>query len=135
MKNKIQGFTLIEILIAVVMVAILAAIALPSYRDQTQKARRADGKALLTNMSQQLERCYTKFGAYNNANCSVVNGTTQTSEDGFYTVTPAGITATTYTLTAVPQGVQASDATCGSLSLTQAGVQTYTGSGTQSECW
>jgi len=135
MKHKQTGFTLIEVMIAVVVVAILASIALPAYRDQTQKTRRADGKALLTNMSQQLERCYTKFGSYNNAQCTVTNGSAQTSDDGFYTVTPAGIAATTYNLTAVPQGIQADDTTCANLSLDQAGQQTYSGSGAVSECW
>jgi len=135
MKHRSSGFTLIEVMIAAVVVAILASIALPAYRDQLEKTRRADGKALLTNMSQQLERCYTKFGSYNNGGCTVVNGTAQTSEDNFYTVTPAGITATTYNLTAIPQGAQTSDTTCANLSLDQAGQQTYSGSGTVQQCW
>ncbi len=135
MKKSQTGFTLIEIMIAVVVVAILATIAFSSYKDQIEKTRRADGKALLTRMSQQLERCYTKYGRYNNANCSVVNGAAQTSEDGYYTVTPAGIAATTYTLTAVPQGPQTSDKTCGNLSLNQAGQQSYSGTGTSNQCW
>jgi len=135
MKYKNSGFTLIEVMIAVAIVAILASVAYPAYQDQLEKGRRADGKALLTNMSQQLERCYTKFGSYNNAGCTVVNGTAQTSDDGFYEVTPAGIAATTYNLTAVPQGVQATDTTCANLSLDQAGQQTYSGSGAVSECW
>ena len=135
MKYKNSGFTLIEVMIAVAVVAIIAAIAYPSYQDQLEKGRRADGKALLTNMSQQLERCYTKFGSYNNALCTVRDGLAQDSEDLFYTVTPAGITATTYNLVAVPQGIQANDTTCANLSLDQAGEQDYTGSGTEAQCW
>ncbi len=135
MKKSNQGFTLIELVITVAIVAILAAVALPAYKSQTDKARLADGKALLTNMSQQLERCYTKFGRYNAAGCTVVNGTAKTSDDSFYTVTPAGITATTYTLTAIPQGAQASEAFCANLSLDQAGQQTFSGTGTVQQCW
>ena len=135
MKLKSQGFTLIEVLIALAIIAIVASIAFPAYQDQIRKTRRADGKALLTNMSQQLERCYTKFGNYNNAGCTVLNGNAQTSEDGFYTVTPAGIAATTYSLTAVPQGLQVSDTICADLTLDQAGQQTYSGTGTVQECW
>jgi len=135
MKSSNYGFTLIEVMIAVAVVAIIASIAFPAYRDQLEKGRRADGKALLTNMSQQLERCYTKFGRYNHAECSVQNGGSQTSDDTFYTVNVAGVAATTYSLTAVPQGVQAADTTCANLTIDQAGQQTYSGTGVVSQCW
>jgi len=135
MKYKTQGFTLIEIMITVAIVAILAAIALPAYKRSVDKARLADGKALLNNMAQQLERCYTKFGRYNNAACTVLNGTPQTSEDGFYIVTPVGITATTYSLTALPQNAQATEAFCVNLTLNQAGQQTISGPGPIERCW
>lgn len=135
MKYKTQGFTLIELLITLAIVVALTAIAFPSYKRSSDKARLADGKALLNNMAQQLERCYTKFGRYNNAACTVLNGTPQTSEDAFYTATPAGITATTYSLTAIPQNAQATEAFCANLTLNQAGQQTYSGSGTVQQCW
>jgi len=135
MKSKNSGFTLIEVMIAVAVIAIIASIAFPAYQDQAQKTRRADGKALLGNVSQQLERCYTRFGSYNNAGCSVTNGDSIDSDDNFYNVTLAGVAATTYSLTAIPQGIQAADTTCANLTLDQAGQQTYSGSGTVSECW
>lgn len=135
MKSSNYGFTLIEVMIAVAVVAIIASIAFPAYRDQLEKGRRADGKALLTNMTQQLERCYTKFGRYNNAGCSVQNGDSINSEDAFYSVNVAGVAATTYSLTAVPQGVQAADTTCANLTIDQAGQQTYSGTGVVSQCW
>lgn len=124
-------------MIAVAIVGILAAIGYAGYQDSTEKTRRADGKALLTNLSQQLERCYTKFGRYNNPACSVVIGTNQDSEDLFYNVTVGGadITATTYSLTAIPQGVQAADTDCQNFTLDQAGQQTFSGTGTVADCW
>ena len=68
--KRIRGFTLIELLVVAAIVAILAAIAYPSYLEQVIKTRRAEGKATLNEVSQRLERCFTRFGSYLNANCT-----------------------------------------------------------------
>lgn len=135
MKKSQSGFTLLEVMITVGIVAILGSIAFSSYKAQVEKTRRSDGKALLTSISQQLERCYTKFGRYDNAGCPIVNGSNLNSQNNSYNVSVAGVTATTYTLTATRLGVQINDTTCGDLRLDQAGQQTYTGTGTVKECW
>ena len=131
---SMRGFTLIEVMIVVVVIGILAAIAYPAYTEQVRQARRADATSALLNVSQQLERCFTQFAAYNSANCGVAFP--QNSPDGHYAITAPARTATQYTLTAtpVPGGVQAADARCTSFSLTQAGVQTATGS-LGNDCW
>jgi len=134
MKHKTLGFTLLELMIVVAIISILAAFAFPAYREQADKARRADGKALLNNVAQKLERCFTKYGSYNNVNCPTVGDTIQ-SEDQFYSVTVDTTGIATYTLTAIPQGVQALDAKCASFILDQTGLQTYTGTGIQQDCW
>ena len=108
---KPWGFTAIELMVVVAILAIIAAIAIPSYNNQVQKARRADGQSALMNGAQALERCYTRFNVFNHANCPDVTGA---SPDGFYNVT-AEITATTFTLTATPTGPQAGDTDCPSL--------------------
>ncbi len=51
-----QGFTLVELMIAAAIVAILAAIALPAYQDSIRKARRADGKDFALEIMQLQER-------------------------------------------------------------------------------
>lgn len=129
-----RGFTLIEVMIVVVVVAILASIAFPAYTEQVRQARRADATAGLLNVSQQLERCFTQFAAYNNANCGVAFP--QNSPEGHYEITAPVRNATQFTLTATPVagGVQAGDTRCTSFSLTQAGVQTATGS-LGNDCW
>ena len=139
MRKKHSGFTLIEMMITVATLAIIVAIAFPSFQEQIQKTRRADGKALLTNVAQQLERCYTRFGSYDHDDCPVT-GTIE-SEDGFYQLTiGAGgttVSATTYSLRATPQGAQASDTVCSDLILSQAGEQDI-GSGATGpveRCW
>lgn len=62
--RKDTGFTLIELMIAVVIVGILAAIAYPSYIDHVRKARRADAKAALTQLAQQEEALYARTASY-----------------------------------------------------------------------
>lgn len=64
------GFTLIELMIAVAVIAILASIAVPSYRGYVERATRTDAHAGLMEAAGQLERCYTVNNSY--ANCNVI---------------------------------------------------------------
>lgn len=119
--RKEKGVTLLELVVTVAVVGILAAIAYPAYRDQMMRTRRADGKAALVNAAAILERCYTRFGVYNNAACEDPLGP---SPDGHYVISAVGgLQAQSYTLAATPQGSQAGDATCGVLRLTSTNVQ------------
>jgi type IV pilus assembly protein PilE len=129
-----RGFTLIELMITVVIIGILAAIAYPSYQEQVRKSRRADGKAMLMETAQQLERCYTRFAAYNNGGCGVVLPVD--SSEGFYAISAGNLTASAFTLNATPQGEQANDAKCGVLRLTNTGLQGSQGADSDAnECW
>jgi type IV pilus assembly protein PilE len=135
MKYRNLGFTLIELMIAVAIVGILLAVALPSYKDQIVKTRRSDGKAALTNVAQQLERCFSQHGKYTGTSCPA-DASTHDSEEEWYEV-EVDSTASTYTLTATPQGAQNTDDTkCKKLTLTQTGVKGIVGgSGTAADCW
>jgi len=64
-RNAQRGFTLVELLITVAVVAILAAIAYPTYTNQIAKARRAEIQAELMSLAQFMERIYTEAGCYN----------------------------------------------------------------------
>ena len=123
--NRSQGFSLIELLVAVAIIGILAAIAIPMYSDYVARSRRADGQATLMQVAQELERCYTQFSKYNDNSCSVINGgvVSETSDQGFYVVTANKLDESTFTLTATPQNEQADDTDCGELKLTHLGNQ------------
>ena len=128
------GFTLIELMIVLVVIAILAAVAVPSYQNQAFRARRADGKDLLLRVAQAEERYYTSFNRYTGALSDLGFGSGD-SGMGYYTVSVATAhSAQAYTLSAVPQAVQAGDA-CATLMLDQTGVKAESGTAANGDCW
>ncbi len=133
-----RGFTLIELMMAVAVIAILVAIAYPNYIEYTRRARRADATGSLMQTAQQMERCLTVFNTFANPPCQVLN--TVPSSDGHYSIAVTARTATTYTLTATPVagGAQASDTKCTSFGLNQLQQRSANGSTASAEitkCW
>ena len=122
-----------ELLIVVVVVGILSAIAIPSYRNYVMRAHRAEAKTAVLAMAGQLERCFTRFNAYDDALCTV-DITNFPTEEGNYLLN-ADVDATTFTITAAPQGAQAGDK-CGSFTLDSSNRKDTVG-GTQpaADCW
>lgn len=127
------GFSLLELMIAVGIVAILAAIAVPGYQDQLRKARRADAQAALLAIAMEQERyraqC-TRYaarldGAPGCAPGGYVLGMSQTSPEGYYRLAVAQSGVAGFTATATALGPQASDRSsaldCRLLSLDQDG--------------
>lgn len=111
------GMTLIELLIVLVIVAILAAVAWPSFREAVHKSRRADAMSALTEIMQAQERWRSNNAAYKATLTSpVLAGTRTVSQAGHYDLAIAtdSATATAYTATATVKSTspQASDTRC-----------------------
>ena len=117
-----QGFTLVELMIAVVIVAVLASIAYPSYQDSVRKGRRAEAFAGLSAVQQAQERWRSNNSNYTTSLSSL--GVSTPTPSGYYDISLGSSTvtgdtlATAYVATAV--GVagksQEQDAQCRKLS-------------------
>lgn len=116
--KRMRGFTLIELMIAVAIVAILATIVYPSYQDSIRKSRRADAITSLLAVQQAQEKWRANNTTYGTA---TQIGTSGTSPGGYYTVVISGQSATAYTATATATGAQAGDSACATIVLNQDG--------------
>jgi type IV pilus assembly protein PilE len=144
-KNK-QGFTLIEMMIVVVIVAVLLTVALPSYQQQVRKTRRSLGKAELMEVMARQEQFFLDHRRYAGVLTELgypaspyaidtdSNDQPATAPDRIYLIDISTLPRT-FTLFAIPQLSQSGDRLCGTLSLTSIGLKAATGSGSIAECW
>lgn len=131
-----EGITLIELMVVVVIVAILASIGYPSYREHVIKTRRAEAKAALADAAAREEQFYLDNKTYTPTIGVGGLNASATTEHGDYTVAVAAPTAACpisrcYALTATPLGAQADDTRCGTMRLNSSGQKLPTTTG----CW
>lgn len=144
LRRAAKGFTLLELMIVVTIVAILASLAYYNYGKFAYRTRRADGRELLMRIAAAEERFYTNTNGYTNDVTSappIGLGLADTSEGGHYTVSVAwGASGdnTTYVATSAPTpgDIQVND-TCGSLTYDNAGNKGWSGVHPPSNgnCW
>lgn len=121
---KTSGFTLVELMITIAILAIIMFWAVPNYTRQINEVRRSDAQAILLGEVQRLERCFSDRDTY--LGCEPNDYKVQfSSPKGYYRVTGL-VTASNYTLnaTADPAGDQADDERCITFSINNLGQKT-----------
>jgi len=124
---KSRGFTLIELMITIAILAIIVAIAVPSYQNQIEKSRRSDAVTSLMSAAQGLERCFTRTSTY--VGCSVPSA----SNEGYYSISATTQSATSFELEASPTSAQSGD-DCGTFTLDSLGNKGDDGDAAD-RCW
>jgi type IV pilus assembly protein PilE len=141
---KIAGFTLVELIVAMVIAAILAAVAIPAYSSYVRKSRRTDAKSALLNLASLEERLFSTTNAYSATATDLgYTGWPATVGSGYYTVSMAATdvvaatttAAATYKITATAIGDQMKDTQCLTFTVTSAGVQSATPDTNPPTCW
>ncbi|HRK56222.1 MAG TPA: type IV pilin protein [Burkholderiaceae bacterium] len=130
-RRLAAGFTLIELIIVTVIVAILASVAIPSYTHYVQRNHRATVQALLADIASRQQQFFLnrrQFGSLSDLGVTVPADVASHYNVSVVTTLPAA-GAPTFTLTAAPQGGQVSDH-CGTMTINQLGERTPT-----QGCW
>lgn len=144
MSLKTAGFSLIELMIAVAILAIIAAIAIPSYTSYVDRGKRAEARAALLDIAARQERFYSNNrqytaklgGSADSLNLPGCTATNCSSENGYYTLSvalPSGENNQDFDATATPSGW--TDDQCRNLGIDETGVKTETGSRDLAFCW
>jgi len=140
MKERARGFTLIELMITLLIVAILAGIAVPSYRNYVLRSHRVEATAALLRVAAAQEKFYLQNNTYTN-DVGTANGlrfSTEAgpvdnflTENGWYTITVTAADNEGFALTADAEGDQVNDSDCTSFGLESSGKKTAS----TDKCW
>lgn len=129
-----RGFSLIELMIVVAIVAILGAIAYPSYQRYLLTSHRVEAKKMLLDAANRQETYFMDFNRY--ASSAVALNVSTHSDSNYYNLVISAGT-NTFTLSATASGAQGSDRDCVTFSVDQNGTRTATrfGNATNNACW
>lgn len=140
-KSQQRGVTLVELMTVVMVLAILASIAIPSYRKYMIRSQRTDATAALLRIQTAQEKFFLQNNRYSDDLTAAPPdglGLIATSDGGFYDLdldTPSDVT---YTVTATPRGHQSDDTKCAQMTINQTGTRGALDSGDNdvtAECW
>ncbi len=134
--NRVRGFSLLELMIAVAVIAILVAVAYPSYQRQMARGARADAHSALAAIANRQEQYFYDHRSYTNSTKALGFAASYLTDGGHYLITLAapdsGSLKTGFVATATAQGGHASrDAGCLTLTINALGER----GGTSADCW
>ena len=132
----VKGYTLLELLITLAIIAILASISYLGYQSHIISTRRADAQLALLKLSTSLENYYLQHNTYQGATLANMEFS-EKSPQGFYQMTfVLEQQGQSYVAKAIPLGAQAKeDKACGTLTLTTDGRRSYEGNDPKASCW
>lgn len=132
------GFSMVELLIVIAILAILVSAAIPSYQRAITKSRYTDAKELLYTVAHRQQQYYTQHNVYTAVTGVAGIQVATTSSNGYYTLSiavPDPPSAYSISAVPVPGTSQANDPACGTFTLTSLGVKSVSGSQTSPPCW
>lgn len=134
--HRMAGVTMMELLIVLAIVAMLAAFAINSYRQYILRGNRTYATRALQDLASREESYYFNNNAYTSSLSNLAaSSSAPNTGTTYYTISVASASSSDYTVQAVPVGTQTQDTQCTLFTLTRAGVQNSTGTGTAQACW
>jgi type IV pilus assembly protein PilE len=133
-SRRARGFSLLELVVTLAIVAILASLALPGYRAQQLRARRTEAISALMQIAALQERHYLRHHTYTLALEAVPPaglGLRASSENGRYAIAITAADAAGFSATATAVGSQAGDSRCAAFTINETGARTAT----SPDCW
>lgn len=140
-----KGFSLIELLLVIAVIAMLALIGYPYYHQLMIRSHRSDGQAALLQLANNLEHYFSLHHTYHTATIGLGKPSDvlpyELSAGGWYKLAIVNSTKTSYDLEAIPQGSQGLNDACQTLTLNSSGEkgirtgQSGLPTATFAQCW
>ena len=134
LRRRMQGITLIELMIVVVIVSILAAVAYPNYQEFTARAKRNEARAALLRLATNQERFYLNNNTFTQDLTALGFATTPVweTETGYYDIQVTAANASNFTATATYKHGGREATKCRIFTINGRGLKT---SGPDTDCW
>lgn len=138
--NKLKGYTIVELMIAVAIVGVLAGIVYPSYTDGVKRSRRAEAMTTLMMVANRQEQYYADNRTYTTDMTELgLPADPYVTENGYYSIDAAAVSAISsdFILTATAASLQTSDSDCTSFTLNYLGQKAAKAGALDNsdECW